>query len=293
MILDDIVARRRQRVAAKKQDVPQAEMERRAVAAPPPRDFRAALDWRLGAATAAEGPKRFVGPNGLDGTEGLAESRLRRVAVMAELKPASPVKGRMRAEFDAIAIAQSYAEAGVDALSVLTEPDFFLGDATTLVRLRREFSLPLLCKDFIIDPYQVYEARALGADAVLLIVSVLDDENLGKLLRLTHQLGMAALVEVDDEVTLRRAVDAGAKIIGINNRDLRTFQTDLLNTGRLAPLVPAGATVVSESGVKSAADMRYLFDLGVQAALVGEALVRAPDVTAKARELLEGGTGSG
>lgn len=286
MILDDIVARRRQRVAEKKEQMPQGELERQAAAAAAPRDFRAALDWRMDAVTAAaKGPDESRLRRG--------ESRLRRVALLAEIKPASPVKGRMRAEFDAMSIAQSYAEAGVDALSVLTEPDFFLGDAGTLARLRREFSLPLLCKDFIIDPYQVYEARALGADAVLLIVSVLHDDSLGQLLYLTHQLGMAALVEVDDEVTLGRAAEAGATIIGINNRDLRTFQTDLLNTERLAPLVPAGATVVSESGIKSAADMGHLFDLEVQAALVGEALVRATDVTAKARELLKGGRGDG
>ncbi|HHY47320.1 MAG TPA: indole-3-glycerol phosphate synthase TrpC [Firmicutes bacterium] len=256
MILDDIVAKRRLRLAHKMASTPQSHIERLALSARPPRDFVGAL------------------------------RRRDRVALIAEVKPASPSKGRFRDDFDPIEVAREYVDGGADAISVLTEPDFFLGDIATLSRLRRELPLPLLCKDFFLTPYQVYEARASGADAVLLIAAILDDYRLNELLQLAHGLGMAALVEVHDPVELTRAEAAGARLIGINNRDLKTFRTDLDVTGRLAPLVPPGATLVSESGIRQQSDMQRLRGWGVHAALVGEALMTAPDIKTKVRELV-------
>lgn len=283
MILEEILVQRRRRLAEQKRRVPLAQVQQRAAEAPPVRAFRRALDWRL-----AQGLDLAAQAAGA-AFPGTGRGAGRRVALLAEVKKASPVKGLMRPQFDALAVARTYAGAGADALSVLTEPDFFLGDGALLAQIRSLVPLPLLRKDFITDPYQVYEARALGADAVLLIVAALPGSLLQKLLALTRELGMEGLLEVHDEAEMARALDAGGSLIGINNRDLRTFRTDLATTERLAALAPLAVTLVSESGIRTGADMRRLRELGVQAALVGEALVRADDIAAKARELLEGG----
>ncbi len=220
-------------------------------------------------------------------------------ALIAEIKKASPSRGVLREPFDHMQLAQTYMHNGAAALSVLTDTRFFQGNLMFLRNIRdhqQEMtdqiaqSVPLLRKDFLIDTYQVYEARAYGADAVLLIVAALDDATLRSLLEVTHNLGMDALVEVHNEEELQRALDAGAAIIGVNNRDLHTFETHLETTEHLATLLPSGANrpiLVSESGIFTAADVARLHACGVDAVLVGEALVTAPDTGALVRELFQ------
>lgn len=215
------------------------------------------------------------------------------VALIAEVKKASPSKGVLVEHFDPLALAATYAAAGAAAISVLTDVRFFQGSLKYLEGIRERFAardsngLPLLRKDFIVDPYQVYEARAYGADALLLIVAALDDPALRSLLALTHELGLQALVEVHDERELDRALAAGATIVGVNNRDLHSFVTTLETTERLAALLPSEGrpALVSESGIVSAADVARLRDCGADAVLVGEALVTARDTGERVREL--------
>jgi indole-3-glycerol phosphate synthase len=207
------------------------------------------------------------------------------VALIAECKERSPSGGLLQRPYDPVGLARRYVANGAAALSVLTEPEFFGGSLDDLQAIRAAVDVPLLCKDFIIDPVQVLAARAAGADAVLLIVAVLDVARLRDLLGVAGVYGMQALVEVHDEVELERALQAEAAIIGINNRDLTTMQTIKDTTVRLRPLIPAGHVVVSESGINSRADIDALERLGVNAALVGESLLRAPDLEAKVREL--------
>ncbi len=209
------------------------------------------------------------------------------VALIAEVKKVSPSRGLFRADFKADEIARAYAEAGAAAVSVLTEREFFQGSPEHLSQVRGAIDLPLLRKDFIIDPYQIYEAKILGADAVLLIMAVLTDREAKKFLGLAAELGLEGLVEVHNREEMRRALTLGAGLIGINNRDLKTFQTDLETTFRLREMVTDPAvTVVSESGITARAEMIRLQEHGVHAALVGEALIREPDIGAKVRELL-------
>jgi indole-3-glycerol phosphate synthase len=191
----------------------------------------------------------------------------------------------LRRPYDPVELARRYVANGAAALSVLTEPEFFGGSFDHLQAIRAAVGVPLLCKDFIVDPVQVLAARAAGADAVLLIVGVLDDARLRDLLDVTHGYGMQALVEVHEEAEVERALRADVAIIGINNRDLTTMRTIKDTTARLRPLIPAGHVVVSESGIDSRADIDVLERLGVNAALVGESLLRAPDLEAKVREL--------
>jgi indole-3-glycerol phosphate synthase len=207
-------------------------------------------------------------------------------ALIAEVKRASPSKGLLRPDFDALDIAAAYVQNGAAALSVLTDANFFQGNIDVFRAIRRVTRLPMLRKDFIFDPYQVYEARCIGADALLLIVSVLTDRELSDLLALTRELGMEALIEVHDEAELTRALAIKPAIIGINNRDLRTFQVDFTTTERLRPLIPPGITVVAESGIQTPGDVRHLGQLNVDAMLIGETLVRAKNIPAKVRELL-------
>lgn len=216
------------------------------------------------------------------------------VALIAEVKKASPSKGVFLENFDHLAIAQTYIANGAAALSVLTDAHFFQGSLKYLQGIRQledkapRTEVPLLRKDFILDPYQVYEARVYGADALLLIVAALDDTTLQALLTLTYELGMHALVEVHTAAELERALAAGARIIGINNRDLNSFQTTLETTERLAAQLPTGPdrpVLVSESGIFTAADVSRLRGCGVDAVLVGEALVTAPDIGAQVRAL--------
>ena len=211
--------------------------------------------------------------------------------LIAETKKASPSKGLLRDDYNPAILAQCYVENGAAAVSVLTEVDHFQGSLEHMSAVKEvvgPLGAPVLRKDFVFDPYQVYEARAYGADALLLIVAILTPESLRELLEVSRSLWVQALVEVHDEAELQIAVDAGAEIIGINNRDLRTFNTDISLTDRLASLAPRGKIVVSESGIHSHDDMVKLRRGGAHAMLVGEAIVTAPDPGAKVRELIRG-----
>jgi indole-3-glycerol phosphate synthase len=210
------------------------------------------------------------------------------MSLIAEIKKASPSAGLIRPEgFDPVALALAYDAAGAAAISVITDAKFFQGDIAYLAQVAQAVPRrPCLRKDFIIDPYQVYEARLKGASAILLIAAVLKPEELASLRTLASTLGMDALVEVHDEADLAKALKARSGIIGINNRDLRTFQTSLETTLRLRQMIPAGVVVVSESGIRTREDVVRLSEAGVDAILVGEALMRSPDVGAKVRELL-------
>jgi indole-3-glycerol phosphate synthase len=200
-----------------------------------------------------------------------------RVNIIAEIKQRSPSKGIIRADFNPVRIAESYAGAGAAALSVLAEEDFFGGSLDHLEAMRSRVALPLLRKDFIFDEYQLYESVSAGADAVLLIVAILEDELLANLLELAGKLGLDALVEIHSAYEMKRAIEAGASIIGINNRDLTTFAVDLETSIELAGLAPTGSVLVSESGINNGADIRRLKSAGFNAFLVGEHLMRAND----------------
>lgn len=222
------------------------------------------------------------------------------VRLIAEIKKASPSRGVICPNFDPIELARTFAQSGAAAISVLTEELHFGGSLEHLSAIRQEMErlgvsgvefdqkeriIPVLRKDFIFDPYQVYESRAYGAAALLLIVAILSDSQLAELLALSHELGMKCLVEAHNEAEIERAVMSGAQIIGINNRDLKTFTIDLETTRRLRPLIPQDRIVVSESGIKDQGDVQKLQQWGVDAMLVGEALVAAGDVAEKVREL--------
>jgi indole-3-glycerol phosphate synthase len=252
-ILQRIVARKREEVAALRAGA--AELRARAADAPAPLGFAAAL------------------------------RRPAEVRLLAEVKRRSPSAGPIRPDANAPTVAGWYRDAGAAAVSVLTDREFFGGSLDDLRRVRAAVELPLLRKDFVIDPLQVWEARAAGADAVLLIVRILEDARMADLLALAAELGMAALVEAHDAAEVRRALDAGATLLGINNRDLDTFRTDLELSVRLAPGVPAGVTLVAERGIRTAADVARLGAAGVDAVLVGESLMRQPDVPAAAAAL--------
>jgi indole-3-glycerol phosphate synthase len=208
------------------------------------------------------------------------------VRIIAELKKASPSKGVLREDFNPVEIAGTYEKNGAVAISVLTEQHYFLGTLEHLKEVRRNVSLPVLRKDFILDPYQVYESRAAGADCILLIVGVLTGQILKEMIGLSRELGMAALVEVHTDEELSKALESGASLIGINNRDLKTFTTDINRTVELAGKVPPGLVKVSESGINTADDIALLKAAGVDAFLIGEALLRESDIAGKLKELL-------
>jgi indole-3-glycerol phosphate synthase len=243
-ILDRILQTKRAEIAAAKRARPDVESAARA--APSPRDFVGAL-------------------------------RARRPAVIAEIKRASPSRGLLRADFDPAAIAKSYENAGAACISVLTDREFFQGASEHLSAARAACALPMLRKDFLVDPYQAFEARALGADCVLLIVACLEDAQMRELEGLAQSLGMAVLVEVHDADELERALALRTPLLGINNRNLRTFETRLETTLELLPRIPAGRIVITESGILSPAHVRRMRDQGVHAFLVGEAFMRADD----------------
>jgi indole-3-glycerol phosphate synthase len=253
-ILDTIVRHKWAEIAAARAAIPEADLERRAAAVPPARDFAGAL-------------------------------RQPGVRVIAEVKKASPSAGVIRADFDPVAIARTYERHGADCLSVLTDRQFFQGDLAYLGAIREAVRLPVLRKEFILDRYQLVEARAAGADAVLLIAEILPGDRLKALFDQATGLGLHVLVELHDAEQLPRVIDCGATLIGINNRDLRTFHTTLDHTLELLPNVPAGRGVVSESGIKTHADLKRLEAAGVKAVLVGESLMRAPDTGAALDEL--------
>jgi indole-3-glycerol phosphate synthase len=255
-ILDKIVAHKRQEIAQAKALRSEAALRTELPSAPPVRDFFAAL--------AQDGPIKLI----------------------AEVKKASPSKGVIRADFDPVAIARAYETAGATCLSVLTDEHFFQGSLDYLRQIRQVVSLPLLRKDFVLDTYQLVEARLAGADAVLLIAECLDDCNLRKLHNEALELGLTPLVEFYDEENLDRVLSAGATLIGVNNRDLRTFEVDLGRTIRLREKVPLDAVFVGESGIYTREDTLRLQSAGVDAMLVGESLMREADIAAAVRRLL-------
>lgn len=208
------------------------------------------------------------------------------IALIAEVKRRSPAAGELRPGADAVTLGTSYLEAGAAAVSILTDEKFFAGRDEDLANLRAVTDTALLRKDFTISEYQVYEARALGASAILLIVAMLTDHEIEAFRGVAQELGMDAVVEAHSEDEVRRAIDLGAPIVGINNRDLSTFTTDLATTERLRPLIPPDVLVIAESGIASRADVQRMLAVGAQAVLVGEALVRSDDPAAKVRELL-------
>ena len=207
------------------------------------------------------------------------------IRLIAEVKQASPSRGVFASNFDPVALAGTYAASGAAAISVLTESKYFRGSLDHLEAIRREVKVPLLRKDFIFEPYQVYESGVYGADAILLIVAILNREQLEELLVLSRKLGLSSLVEVHDEDELEIALSINAEIIGINNRDLKTFRIDINTTGKLRSLIPPNRIVVSESGISGHEDMVKLRSWGVNAVLIGEALITAGDIPAKMSEL--------
>lgn len=255
-VLQQIVEEKYRRLGECKAVRPQRELERACAAAAPARDFEAALR---------------PPPGG--------------VRLVAEVKRASPSRGTFAESFDPAGLARAYAAHGAAAVSVLTDEKFFRGHLDHLVAVRREVDVPLLRKDFTVDEYQLWEARAAGADAVLLIVSLLEPARLRDFLNAAKAVGLAALVEVHTRAEMETALAAGAAVIGVNNRDLRTFETRIETTLALLPRIPPGPIVVSESGFFTGGDVRRVIAAGAHAVLVGEGLVRAGDVAAKVREL--------
>jgi indole-3-glycerol phosphate synthase len=267
-ILDKITRWKRVEIARSKSAMPLETVRAEMAVAPPPRDFAAALR--------ASGVSDAAPP--LSGRDS--------VRLIAEVKRASPSKGLLHPDLDAVALARAYEDHGAAAISLLTDRRFFQGSLDHLRAVRQHVGLPVLRKDFILDPYQVYEARTFGADAVLLIVAALSDGDLKVLYQLVHRLGMVALVEVHNQAELERALKIDPCIVGVNNRDLRTFEVDLGTTARLRPMVPADVILVAESGVHTRADVARLAAAGVDGILVGEALIRAEDLGGKIQELI-------
>ncbi len=255
MILDEIVQHKREEVAARKSRVPLRSLEERLEQSRPVRDFRGAL-------------------------------RQEGISVIAEIKRRSPSRGDILPDVDAIKLAALYEQAGARALSILADEKYFGGSLEDISKVAKHTKLPILCKEFIIDPYQLYEARLAGADAALLIVRILSDDELRSFLHEATQLGLAALVETHDEAEIERALAAGASIIGINNRDLDTLEVDINTTLRLKKQVPGGNTLVSESGIKTRREVTMLEAGGVDALLVGESLLTSENIHAQLRSLL-------
>jgi len=220
------------------------------------------------------------------------ERALRRaddIAFICEVKKASPSRGVIAAEFPYVDIAAAYESAGAAAVSVLTEPDFFLGDDRHLAEIRQTVALPLLRKDFVVDPFQIEQARRLGADAVLLICAILSADQLAAFIREADRLGLSSLVEAHDESELRTALSCGARVVGVNNRNLKTFEVDTGNSVRLRGLAPPDVTMVSESGIRTAADVAELRRHGIDAVLIGETFMRSNDKKAALTALRGGG----
>ena len=256
MILDTIIAHKQKELQIEAEQVPLATLKSKLANLPPTKDFRAAI----------------------------AQSG--NINLIAEVKKKSPSKGIIREDFDPIQIAETYAENGAAAISVLTDVRFFDGRLDYLSSIRQVVDVPLLRKDFTIDPYHIYQARVAGADAILLIVAALTKDQLREFMDIAESLSLASLVEVHTDTELKIALDVEAEIIGINNRDLRTFHTDLATTFSLQEFLPTGKVVVSESGIYTRADVESLREAGVNAILVGESLMRSPDIGEQVRKLI-------
>jgi indole-3-glycerol phosphate synthase len=255
MILERIVKAKRKEVAALKERIPLTQLKDARGNLLPVRDFRGAISSA-------------------------------RCSIIAEVKRSSPSQGRIREEFDPVQIATIYQNNGAHAVSVLTDEAFFEGTGEYLTAIKKTIDLPLLRKDFIIDPYQIHETRILGGDAVLLIASLLEQGQLLEYITLSETLGLAPVVEVHTKKELDKALAADAGIIGINNRDLKTFSTDIKKTLELAPFIPTDRIVVTESGINTRRDIEQLMEAGIHCFLIGEALMRAEDIGGKLRELL-------
>jgi len=256
MFLNKIVAQKQKELGQRQKTVPLAKLEATIEQKPAPVDLSAALS--------GEG-----------------------ISLIAEVKRASPSKGTLNPNLDPVGLAKTYVDCGAAAISVLTEEIYFKGSGQDLEAVKSALPyIPVLRKDFILDPYQVFETRAWGADAVLLIAAILYDDALKELVTLSHKLGMHCLLEVHNEDELKRALKCDARLIGINNRNLDTLEVDINVTGKLRPLIPPGRLVVSESGIKGRQDMEKLKDWGVDAVLIGAALVTTDDIPAKIKELL-------
>ena len=255
MVLEKILTSTRRSLAWRRERTPLARLEETAEEQSAPRDFAAALEG-----------------NG--------------IRLIAEVKRASPSRGLLRPDLDAAQLAGIYSQAGASAISVLTETEYFQGGLEDLAAVRDKVGLPVLRKDFIIDPYQVYEARAFGADAILLIAAILSLAELDFLAQLVGSLGMTALVEAQNQRDMEKALEVSPKVIGINNRNLADMTVDLKTTFDLRPLIPQGVVVVSESGISSREDVLRLSNIGIDAILVGTALVMSPDPATRIKELL-------
>lgn len=257
MILDDILAYKRKELAKQKAKKSLKELSSLYFGLPPVRDFKKAL-------------------------------KDKGISLIAEIKKASPSLGIIREDFSALSIAKIYEEGGAKAISVLTERKFFQGNLSLIKEIKKFTTIPILCKDFIIDPYQIYQSRLAEADALLLIAGVLRESKISEFLELAHSLGMVCLVEVHTEEELSKVLKTKAEVIGINNRDLKTFKVDLKVTKDLFKKIPEGRIVVSESGISNYQQVRQLKDLGVDAVLVGETLLKSKDIGKKIRELIRG-----
>lgn len=256
-VLDQICARKQEHIRIKKAQTPLAALEQKIEQQEPPRGFITAI-------------------------------RERSPALIAEVKKASPSKGVIRDDFDPVAIAEAYKRAGATCLSVLTDEPYFQGNDEYLVNVKNAVPLPLLRKDFMLDPYQIYESRALGADCVLLIMAALSDSQAGDLYRLAVELGMDVLVEIHDADELNRALAIDAAMIGINNRNLKTLEVDIGTSRRLAPLFPNSTIKIAESGIETHEQLTCLHSLGFHGFLVGESLMRQENIELAARKLLTG-----
>lgn len=254
--LKEIILKKKERIAFAKQNIPEEELKVKVQALPPPGPFMKSINK----------------PNA--------------ISLIAEIKKASPSKGIIRENFNPQDIAKIYQEAGAQALSVLTEEDFFLGNPVYINEIKGAVELPIMRKDFIIEPYQIYESRLLGADAILLIADLLPKDKLTELLQIASELGLASLVELHTEKELKKVLGLKIPLIGINNRDLHTLEVDLKTTERLYPLIPKDKVVVVESGLRNYQDILFLKVLGVKAVLIGQAFMEAQDIKNKVEEIM-------